>query len=177
MRPEILGLEGNERAGLADERADAGDVVRDLRAVDNAINLLAGADGVAQPQGAVAGPDAPVLVDVPADLEAEFGQDREAVARGLTAVCGQGEDARGLRVGKTGRRGGEQRRAIDVDDLVVDAESDLGVAADEHTPPQAPPSVHTDLAAVEDVPRGERVPNGDTEPTGGQGLRDVDIIL
>src|SRR5439155_1084673 len=103
LGPEILRAERHQRPRLADEAADAGHVVGDLRAVDGAIDLLAGADDVADPQAVVADPGAEVGIDVDAELEADLGGDGELALAMLADVGGQGEDAGGLRVGDAGR--------------------------------------------------------------------------
>src|SRR5262249_43213418 len=110
----------------------------------------------AQVQEVVARVDAPVIVDVEADLEAELGGEGEFVVLVPADVARQGEQAAGADLGRLA--GDEERgRAVDVEQLVHVAGGKLDVAGDEPAAEDFHFAFEAELDAVEAVAGGEVV--------------------
>src|SRR5262245_56105197 len=101
------------------------------------VKLLARPHDVGPSQQRVADADAGALVHLPAEADADFRRDREAVLRMRPDVRRRSEEAARQRLDVGARLANEEGVAAHPDVLLVDAERDLGRAHDEEAPAPA----------------------------------------
>lgn len=145
LSPEVRAVEEDRWTCRASRGVEPG-VGRDLRAAQTHINLIPRTDDRTAIQERVADGGPHVAVDPAADVDPEFGDHCKHVTGKLTAVapCRQEPDRSYCRRPEWR---GDRRRAVNVNDLVGRAQSDLAKKINEHPPP-VKLRLGADLAAV-----------------------------